>query len=93
MRSDEKSVVAHAPAVADLQRFIPDDAGLSRLWDTSSVDFAMALIRQKMFSADTVADGGKVAIRSWVLDAGRHARNPERSSNPHRPGAEAGSCR
>jgi hypothetical protein len=51
VRSAETSVTAHDLATVELQRFIPDAVGLFRLWDTSSTDFAMDLIREKFFAA------------------------------------------
>src|SRR5262249_7915002 len=41
-------------ATVELQKFIPDNVGLSRLWDTSSADFAMNLIAEKFFAAGAI---------------------------------------
>jgi hypothetical protein len=60
VRSTEAQFAAHDSATVELQRFIPDGAGLFRLWDTSSVDFAMDLIRQKFFAA---GQGGPIETR------------------------------
>lgn len=54
VRSAEVSVNPHGPATVELQKFIPDNVGLSRLWDTSSADFAMNLIAEKFFAAGSV---------------------------------------
>ncbi|HYR84479.1 MAG TPA: hypothetical protein VE422_10420 [Terriglobia bacterium] len=51
LRSVDEQATAHESATTELQRFVPDGVGLFRLWDTSSVDFAMNLIRQKFFAA------------------------------------------
>jgi len=51
IRSEQAPIPAHESATVELQRHIPDGAGLFRLWDTSSVDFAMDIIRQKFFAA------------------------------------------
>src|SRR5262245_1103395 len=51
IRTEQASIPTHEAATAALQRYIPSDAGLFRLWDTTSADFAMDLIRQKFFAA------------------------------------------
>src|SRR5262245_12206120 len=51
IRTEQATISTHEAATAALQRYIPNDAGLFRLWDTTSVDFAMDLIRQKFFAA------------------------------------------
>ena len=51
IRSEEAQVTAHEAAAAELQRYIPDDVGLFRLWDSVSPDAAMNLIREKLFAA------------------------------------------
>jgi hypothetical protein len=51
LRTEQASIPTHEAATAALQRYIPNDAGLFRLWDTTSLDFAMDLIRQKFFAA------------------------------------------
>ena len=51
IRTEQATIPMHEAATAALQRYIPNDAGLFRLWDTTSVDFAMELIRQKFFAA------------------------------------------
>ncbi len=55
IRSEQTPILAHESATAELQRHIPDGVGLFLLWDTSSVDFAMDLIRQKFFAAGPAA--------------------------------------
>jgi hypothetical protein len=55
IRSAEAQVVPHESATLDLLRHVPDEAGLFRLWDTTSVDFAMDLIRQKFFAAQPIS--------------------------------------
>jgi hypothetical protein len=55
IRSEQAPALAHESAAAELQRHIPDGVGLFRLWDTSSVDFAMDIIRQKFFAAGPAA--------------------------------------
>jgi hypothetical protein len=54
VRSAEVPVAAHDSATVELQKFIPDNVGLSRLWDTTSADFAMNLISEKFFAAGSV---------------------------------------
>jgi hypothetical protein len=54
VRSAEVPVTPHGAATVELQKFIPDNVGLSRLWDTSSTDFAMNLIAEKFFAAGSV---------------------------------------
>jgi hypothetical protein len=54
VRSAEVPVAAHNAATVELQKFIPDNAGLSRLWDTGSADFAVNLIAEKFFAAGSV---------------------------------------
>jgi hypothetical protein len=67
IRSEEAPLVAHEAATAELQRFIPENIGLFRLWDTSSVDFAMDLIREKFFASGTL---GPVARNSAPVLSG-----------------------
>jgi len=50
LRSDESPIVSHDAATRDLLKYVPEDVGLYRVWDTSSSAFAMDLIRQKLFS-------------------------------------------
>ncbi len=59
IRSQEAAAETHPSAAAALQRYIPDNAGLYRLWDTNSVDLAMDLIRQKFFGAGTGPAGAR----------------------------------
>jgi hypothetical protein len=54
IRSAEVPVAAHDSATVELQKFIPDNVGLSRIWDTSSADFAMNLISEKFFADGSV---------------------------------------
>jgi hypothetical protein len=51
VRNDEAAIDRHDAAVSDLQKYVPDNAGLVRLWDTSSAAFALDLIRDKIFAA------------------------------------------
>ena len=54
LRSAEVPITAHESATIELQRYVPDGVGLFRLWDTTSVDLAMDLIRQKFFAPGPV---------------------------------------
>src|SRR5262249_24956303 len=54
VRSMETPVAAHDSATVELQKFIPDNVGLSRLWDTSSADFPITLIAEKFFAAGSI---------------------------------------
>ncbi|HEY2381760.1 MAG TPA: hypothetical protein VGK48_11335 [Terriglobia bacterium] len=51
VRAAAASAASHDAATIELQRFMPGNAGLIRLWDTTSTDFAMDLIREKFFAA------------------------------------------
>jgi hypothetical protein len=59
LRSAETQVMAHESATVELQRYIPDGVGLFRLWDTTSVDSAMNLIRQKFFAAGPASSAAR----------------------------------
>jgi hypothetical protein len=65
----EVSNPAHDTATVELQRFIPDNAGLVRLWDTASTNFAMDLIRQKFFAAGERQSGPRRYAPVLNLDA------------------------
>jgi hypothetical protein len=69
VRSTEPSVVRHDAATVELQRFIPDTAGLVRLWDTGSTDFAMDMIRQKFFADGQRQSGNRRFAPVVSLDA------------------------
>jgi hypothetical protein len=69
VRSAEAQIAAHDAATVELQRFIPDGVGLFRLWDTSSVDFAMNLIGEKFFAAGERLPGERRTAPIVSLDA------------------------
>jgi hypothetical protein len=69
VRSAEAQIAAHDAATVELQRFIPDGVGLFRLWDTSSVDFAMDLIGEKFFAAGERLPGERRTAPIVSLDA------------------------
>jgi len=50
LRSDEAPIVSHEAATRDLLRYVPESAGLSRVWDAGSSTFALDLVRQKLFA-------------------------------------------
>jgi len=68
IRSEQMPILAHESATTELQRHIPDGVGLFRLWDTSSVDFAMDLIRQKFFAAGPTASIARRNAPVFSLD-------------------------
>src|SRR5215831_16877738 len=69
IRSAEASVATHDAATVELQRYIPDSAGLFRLWDTGSTEFAMDLIREKVFAAGQRQSGERRFAPVVTLDA------------------------
>jgi hypothetical protein len=77
LRMDAVDVPGHEAAAAELQRYIPDDAGFFRLWDSASPEFVMNLIQEKFFaagaarsssvqSAPAVVSNGAVGLESDV---------------------------
>jgi hypothetical protein len=69
VRSAETPSTAHDAATVELQKFIPDNVGLSRLWDTNSADLAMNLIAEKFFAAGSVQSVERQNAPAVSLDA------------------------
>jgi hypothetical protein len=87
VRPNEMPVVAHDASTTELQRFIPDDVGFVRLWDTTSVDAAMNLINEKFFAAGSRTAAPRQFAPAVALDGyvGRESDLETRIDEPPKP--------
>jgi hypothetical protein len=50
VRADEAEAVSDDEAIRELGRFVPDTAGLTRLWNAATPSFAVDLVSEKLFA-------------------------------------------